>query len=278
MNEEQLFQKIFVENAFGSHHEMQSRNFIEQNPTYEHWLHIKEKMDFYVVNIDPHLLAPQQTSAINDYDKSPYGILGMPTVGTQLFMCLSEPCTSYKYAGLYKRITDFFSTAISVSKGPVYSPPGITLFDSHPDVHPGNKLTTAHQILNRELQAIVWYPKDTKFHKFLPSCNYYKKLDTLNDIQEFYIGNTRGFIHKNMDTEKFDVRRIHMWSDFSAWETSDSTGYAAPPKLDLRKFAKHTLKYPGVPVEFADMEHKLNYAKVIIDPKIVAQVFKEWKG
>lgn len=275
MTERELFKVVFIDNAFSKYHIMQTKPHIAQNPTYEDWLKVKDHFDFYVVEVNPHLLTPQRSSAIITYNLSEYSNLALPTQGTLLFVLLAQTIHNDNYNQIYTRVQDLMSTASSINNDKVVSPPGITLLAGIPDVHPGNKLVTAHQILSRNVKAIVWYPKRQNDRSWLNNCNTTRKIHSLNEIVENYNGNVKGFIHYDLSSVKKEIYRIHLWSDFTDWRTSDA-GYAAPPGFDLEAFSEHTKKYPGISIEFNNLHNKRISGNLIFNKDVIRRVFDEW--
>lgn len=262
ISEEELFNQIFVENAWDTYHELQNRTF---KPNYEDWLKVIEYFEIYDITIDSSVLTPQKSSAISDYLLPSGSTLEMPTAGTMLFSLLAQRPDNYQK--LYSRVEALFSTAYNIHTTSMSSRPNIRAFESGFDVHPGNKLTTAHQILARPVQAIEWSPVGMRRH-FVSEYIERNRLGSLTEIAQRFDGFTRAFIQSQ-------PYRVHMFSDYPEWET-DINGYKSPDVFDLSEFAKHTLKYPGIIVEFPGLDENPIYGTIVTNSTVIKRMFDEY--
>lgn len=280
MNKElQLFDDIFARPWREGTHNLCFRPQCIANPTYRHWQDFVQQYRITYAEVPTAQLKPQIPSATQAFGQSVDSVLAQPTYGTGLLRALADNVNNPEYARIYQRVREFINVAYDiVPENSVWNRPVITLYKEKADIHPGNRLVTAHQILGRPVRALVCSKRSiTPDYEFEYGNIILDNIATLEQIRTVYRGKITAFWECNdIPTSVIDYSKVHMWSGPDYWDLLDDKGYPAYSQkymIDFILFLRATLDYEGEEVSFLDLHNKTVKAKILTNQHDIDELF-----
>lgn len=263
-----LFNEIFKKPFYSDiKYNYEDEPNIVKYPEYWHWeKFIKEnRIDLGFIN--PNIIHPHTWGAINLYGQSADSFMATTSTGTQLLLCLvaMEPSNPIYYR-LYRRVRALLQVAYEIYVEELPSSiPVVSFFRNNgsPLIHPGNKLLSAHQILQRDCRILSIVSRDSKKNNRYNSAwekEYIKvpfikilkeDITKISTLRNLFKGKMFGFFdfEHTLTTETDEnllFKHLHLWSDHKTWGPGvDINGNVFLPNFNFRQFCLNTLNFKG---------------------------------
>lgn len=252
--EKKLFNEIFYVPSIRQEHLLSKQATVIKNPTYDNWLEFVATHNIKCAIINPFQLTPQKISAVHTFGQTETSALAQPFHGTDFFRVLSENINSDRYNDILFRVLEFINVAYDIYHDTrPWSLPSVTLYDVEAEVHPGNRLTTAHQILGRNVMALVAQRKNTSLHyDFDFGEVVHDNITTVTELRELFKGRMEAYIECSsvqLNAENVvDYSRLQIFSYPDDWNLKNHNGWPKYDKekiIDINKFINATMEYDG---------------------------------